>query len=195
MPKESDITDYSTLSDEVLASLLKTGNRHAYTAIYNRYHGPLYIFAYNRLKDREEAKDIIHELFLKLWMEQSKLHLTGSLSAYLYTAVRNRIINSIAHQHIAHRYIDSFLSYIEEVNQQSADYLVRHNDLQAFIQKEIESLQPRMREVFELSRNTTLSRKEIAEKLGISEETVKSHMHHALKILKARLGDLFFMVL
>lgn len=182
---------YSNYTDEALVPLLHNGDQVAYTEIYNRYHGLLYIFAYNRLKDREEAKDIIHELFLKLWTDHAHIQITGRLSVYLYTAVRNRIINSITHQQVAARYIDSFISYVEHVNYQSADYLARQNDLQAFIQREIDHLQPRMREVFELSRNSSLSRKEIAEKLGISEQTVKNHMHNALKILKSRLGDLF----
>jgi len=188
------MADYSTYKDEKLVSLLQKGDRTAYTEIYNRYHGPLYIFVYNRIKDREEAKDIIHELFLRLWTEHLQLHVTASLSAYLYTATRNRILNTIAHKQVANRYIDSFLFYIDQVDHQSADHLARQNDLQTFIQQEIENLQPRMREVFELSRNTNLSRKEIAQKLGVSEQTVKSHMHNALKILKARLGDLFFLV-
>lgn len=188
------MSGYAAHTDEALLPLLQEGDREAYTEIYNRYQVPLYIFAYNRLKDREEAKDIIHELFLKLWTDRTALQITGRLSVYLYTAVRNRIINSITHQQIANRYIDSFLSYVEQVDHQSADHLARHNDLQAFIEKEIASLQPRMREVFELSRHTSLSRREIAGKLGISEETVKSHMHNALKVLKARLGDLFFLV-
>lgn len=188
------MADYSTYTDEALVPLLQVGDRIAYTEIYNRFHGPLYIFAYNRLKDREEAKDIVHELFLKLWKECAQLQITGRLSVYLYTAARNRIINTITHQQVATRYIDSFLSYIEQVDYQSADYLLRHNDLQTFIQKEIDNLHPRMREVFELSRNSSLTRKEIAEKLGVSEQTVKSHMHRALKILKARLGNLFFMI-
>jgi DNA-directed RNA polymerase specialized sigma24 family protein len=51
-----------------------------------------------------------------------------------------------------------------------------------------------MRQVFELSRNTNYTRKEIAATLEISEETVKSHMHHALKILKAKLGSLMLLV-
>lgn len=187
------MTAYSTYTDEMLVSLLQEGDRASYTEIYERYQGPLYIFAYTRLKDREEAKDIIHELFLKLWTDHARFQVSVSLSAYLYTSVRNRIINSVTHRQIASRYIDSFHEYIEQRNQPSADHLVRHNDLQAFIQKEIDNLQPRMREVFELSRNTTLSRKEIANKLGIAEETVKSHMHSALKILKARLGHLLFL--
>jgi RNA polymerase sigma-70 factor, Bacteroides expansion family 1 len=188
------MTDYSSHSDEALISLLQTGNQDAYTEIYDRYHGLLYIFAYNRLKDREEAKDLIHELFLKLWTDRDQLTINGRLSVYLYTAVRNRIINVIARQKVASRYIDSFLSHIDHMDRQSADHLVRHNDLQTFIQHEIDSLNPRTREVFELSRQTTLTRKEIAARLGISEETVKSHMHHALRHLKARLGNLFLLI-
>lgn len=188
------MVQYSAYTDEALVPLLQEGDHEAFTEIYNRYHGPLYIFAYNRLKNREEAKDIIHELFLKLWTTRTQLQITGRLSVYLYTAVRNHIINAISHQQVASRYIDSFISYIEQIDHQSADHLARHNDLQAFIEKELANLPPRTLEVFELSRQTTLSRKEIAERLGISEETVKSHMHHALKLLKTRLGGLFFLV-
>ncbi|WP_210420826.1 RNA polymerase sigma factor [Chitinophaga sp. XS-30] len=188
------MAEYSTYTDEVLVPLLQKGDREAYTEIYNRYHGLLYIFAYNRLKDREEAKDIVHELFFGLWANHSRLAITGRLSVYLYTAVRNRIINAIAHQQVASRYIDSFLSFLGQADHQSADYLARYNDLQTFIQREISNLQPRTREIFELSRQSSLTRREIAEKLGISEETVKSHMHTALKLLKTRLGNLFFMV-
>ena|SRR5690606_11829027 len=188
------MSEYAEYTDEALLPLLQEGNQEAYAQIYHRYHGLLYVFAYNRLKNREEAKDIIHELFLKLWTDRDTLQVTGRLSVYLYTAARNRVINSISRQQVASRYINSFLSYIERIDYQSADHLARHNDLQAFIEKEIENLQPRMREVFELSRHTNLSRREIAEKLEISEETVKSHMHNALKVLRARLGDLLFLV-
>lgn len=188
------MAQYAAYIDEALVPLLKKGDREAYTEIYNRYHGLLYIFAYNRLKDREEAKDIIQELFLKLWYNHASIKISGRLSVYLYTAVRNRVINSIARQQVAFRYLDSFLSYVDQVEHQPADHLARHNNLQAFVQQEIETLKPRMREVFELSRQTTLTRREIAEKLGISEETVKSHMHGALKVLKSRLGNLFFMI-
>ncbi len=181
---------YASHTDETLVSLLQEGDSEAFTEIYNRYQGLLYVFVCKRLKNREEAKDIIHELFLKLWTDHRQLRIMGKLSVYLYSAVRNRIINTIARQEVAERYIDSFLAYIEQVDHRSADFLVRENQLQSFIQQEIDQLQPRLREVFELSRNTTLSRKQIAERLGISEETVKSHMHQALKSLKSRLGHL-----
>ncbi len=183
----------NTLPDSELLSLLRGGNRDAFTEIYDRYNGVLYLFAYNRLRDREEAKDIIHELFLSVWTKHKDLHLTINLSAYLYTAVKNRIINNITRQKVAARYIDSFQYYMDSVVN-NTDHLVRHNDLVRFIEKEIAELPPKTRLVFELSRKTNLTRKEIAGELEISEETVKSHMHVALKALRLKLGSFFFLL-
>jgi RNA polymerase sigma-70 factor (family 1) len=188
--------DSNKFSDVELLCHLKNGNHAAYEEIYNRYNGPLYIFAYKRLKNREEAKDAIHELFLKLWSDREMISAAINLPAYLYTALRNRILNTITHQKVAGRYIDSFQKFAAQLNNtDTTDHLIRHNELNAFIENEISNLHPRMRMVFEMSRKTNLSRKEIAEQLSISEETVKSHMHGALKILKVKLGALFTLIL
>lgn len=183
------LKNYSLLADNELAMLLKQGDREAYTEIYKRYNSLLYIFAYKRLGDREEVKDIIHELFLSLWMNREDLTITTGLAQYLYTCTRNRILNVITHKKISSRYVDSLQCFIEQGND-STDHLVRHKQLQAFIEKEIAALPPRMREVFEMSRKSNLSRKEIAKELDISEQTVKSQMHSALKVLRVKLGAL-----
>ncbi len=183
----------SALPDNELFSLLIGGDNDAFTEIYDRYNGLLYVFAYKKLCDREEAKDIIHELFLSLWANRENLPTKVNLSAYLYTSVRNRVINVITHQKIATRYIDSFQHYLNTSNC-STDHLVRHNDLLQFIEKQIAGLPHKTRLVFEMSRKTNLTRKEIAMELQISEETVKSHMHGALKALRVKLGALFFLL-
>ncbi len=186
---------YSKYSDVDILLLLKNGDHLAYTEIYDRYHAQMYVFAYRRLKNREEAKDIIHELFLKLWADREIIAERFVLAAYLYTSLRNRIINLIAHQKVSTRYIESFNKYIINLSDNNSDFLVRHKDLHQVIEQEIANLNPRTRKVFELSRKTNLSRKEIAQELGIAEETVKSHMHSALKVLKVKLGDLYFFFL
>ncbi len=175
--------------------MLKADDPNSFKEIYDRYNGPLYVFAYKRLKDRENSKDVVHELFLKLWSDRDMLSDRFVLSAYLYSSLRNRIINIITHQKVEERYIDSFRKYIAQHSTDNTDHLLRHNDLAAFIENEIANLHPRMRKVFELSRKMNLTRKEIAMELSISEETVKSHMHGALKILKDRLlGTLFHLL-
>lgn len=187
--------DLKSLNDQELLLLLKQGERDAFTEAYNRYSGLLYIFAFKRLKNREEAKDIIHESFLGLWANCKDLNPATVLPAYLYMVVRNKIINLVSHQKVAARYIDSFQVYLDETRTDNTDYLVRHNELMAFIEAEIANLPPRMQQVFELSRKTNLTRKEIARELNISEETVKSQMHNALKIIKIKLGPHFVLLL
>jgi len=184
---------YSTYTDMQLVALLKQGDQSAFTDIYNRYDRLLYLFAFKRLGEREEVKDIIHEIFLSLWINHEHIELSYSLSTYLHSAVRNKIVDVIAHKQVSARYIESFNLY-KDSGHNSTDHLVRHNELNAIIEKEIGALPKKMRQVFDLSRKTNMSRKEIAEELGLSEETVKSHMHHALKMLKNKLGALFYIV-
>lgn len=185
---------YSAYTDQDLAALLKAGDQYAYTEVYERYKRLLYLFAFKRLGDREEVKDIVHEIFLSLWYNKEQLNLSYSLTTYLHSAVRNKIVDVMAHKQVSARYAESFNTY-RASGQSTTDHLVRQKELTALIEKEIAALPVKMRQVFELSRNGNYSRKQIAEELGLSEETVKSHMHHAMKILKVKLGPLLVLAL
>lgn len=185
--------NYTQYSDAELAALLREGNQRAYTEVYERYKVLLYTFTLRRLGDREDAKDVVADLFLSIWARHGELEIGSSLVGYLYTAVRNRVANRFSHQAVADRYIDSFRDYLDS-GIDDTDHLVRSKEMGRLIEAEIALLPERMREVFLLSRETGLTRAEIADKLGLSEQTVKAHMHHALKILKSRLGAFFFMV-
>jgi RNA polymerase sigma-70 factor (family 1) len=184
---------YNALPDTELTTLLKAGDSLAFTEIFNRYQSLLYIFAYKKTGHREEAKDLIHELFLMLWEKRGELNIQFGLPAYLVTVLKNRIFDLYKHKKVSQRYLDTFQKYLD-TTQDTTDYLVRESDLTALIDKEIAALPCKMREVFELSRKTNLSRNEIARQLKLSPQTVKSHMHHALKILKTRLGALMVLV-
>jgi RNA polymerase sigma-70 factor (family 1) len=185
---------YGAYTDQDLAALLKGGDQYAYTEVYERYKRLLYLFAFKRLGDREEVKDIVHEIFTSLWYNKEQLNLSYSLNTYLHSAVRNKIVDVIARKQISARYAESFNAY-QASGQSTTDHLVRQKELTALIEKEIAALPVKMRQVFELSRNGNYSRKQIAEELGLSEETVKSHMHHAMKILKVKLGPLLVLAL
>lgn len=177
----------TTLSDVELISLLKQGDAVAYTIIYNRYFEELYIHAYNRLRDKDEAQDLLHELFANLWNKRTALEIKSSLAAYLYTAVRNRVMDVIAHQQVETKYISSLQHFLDH-GYCVTDHQVRERQLAALIEKGIADLPPKMREVFELSRKHEMSHKEIAAQLNLSEQTVRTQVKNALKILRLKLG-------
>ena len=184
---------YTELSDGELANLLQRGDRVAFTEIYNRYKYLLYLHAYKRLRDADEAEDLIHDLFAVLWNNRESFILKTHLSGYLYTAVRNRIFKLLAHKDVESVYISSFLEAGEKaVN--ITDHLVRENQMNLLIEKEIAALPLKMREIFEMSRKQHLSHKEIADELQISEQTVSKQVTNALKILRTKLGMFTFLV-
>lgn len=183
---------YAGFSDQELTILLKDGNALAFTEIYNRYKGLLYIHAYKRLYNREAVNDVIQELFTALWNKRETITFTGQLSGYLYTSVRNRVIDILSKQRSESAYIQSLQNFIDQ-GEDVADHLIREKQLIEVIEKEISLLPPKMREVFELSRKAHLSHREIAERLNLSELTVKKHVNNALKILRTKLGLLIFL--
>jgi DNA-directed RNA polymerase specialized sigma24 family protein len=83
-----------------LIALLKGGDEASYTEIYNRYKGILYQHAYRKLRNQDEVDDVIQELFTNLWIKRELLDFKTNLAGYLYVALRNKIINVIAHKQI-----------------------------------------------------------------------------------------------
>jgi RNA polymerase sigma-70 factor (ECF subfamily) len=128
----------------------------------------------------------VQDLFIRLWSNRESFLLKTSLPSYLFRAVRNRALDIFAHKKIKSDYVASFQEFID-LPQSTTDYLVREKDISALIDREIQSLPPKMREIFILSRKENYSHKEIAKKIGISEETVTKQIKRALKILRLRL--------
>ncbi|MGZ3749964.1 MAG: RNA polymerase sigma factor [Mucilaginibacter sp.] len=178
--------ELADLSDEGLLKEVQAGNRQAFELIYNRYKGVLYIHAYKMLRDEDEAKDVVQELFTKLYSKASIICLRTTLSAYLYTSVRNRILDIIAHRRIKTDYLASLEEFVRQ-GAYTTDQLMREKELAFQIEKEVSLLPEKMRQIFEMSRNANLSHKEIAVKLDISDKTVKKQISNALKLIKVKL--------
>jgi len=185
------MTAMELLSDQELLDLLRSGDRAAYTEIYHRYKFILHNHAFNKLRNKEEAQDILQEVFVNLWLKRESIQVTN-LSGYLYSAVRNRILDYFAHNQVKLKYIDQVEPDLSDV---PTDYRVRENQLRELIEKEIAELSPRVREVFEMSRKRHMTHKEIADALGTSEETVKKQVSGALKLLRMKLGILIYVFL
>jgi RNA polymerase sigma-70 factor (family 1) len=181
------LADYSRYSDADLTELLRSGDRVAFTEIYNRYKLILHNHAWNKTRNQVETQDAIQEVFSNLWTKREVIQIGSNLSGYLYTSVRNHILNIFAKKQVQEKYINSIQQYSKQKTDLT-DHRVRESMLRDIIEKEIADLPPRMREVFELSRKQHLSHKEIAAIMGTTEQTVKKQVSNALKHLRSRLG-------
>ncbi|TCC96578.1 RNA polymerase sigma-70 factor [Pedobacter hiemivivus] len=184
---------YSTCTDQELVGLLKQGNRYAYTEIFERYSKVMYSHVYNKLRDDEGARDIVQDIFVILWEKRLVIE-NINLLGYLFTMVRNKVLNLVSHHKVVSDYETSIRNYMQPEGKM-ADELIREKQLAAIITAEIEALPPRMREIFELSRYEHLSNKEIATKLNLSEHTVADQIKKSLKTLRLKIGLSIIMAL
>lgn len=178
---------YNKYSDADLIALLKSGDRTAFTEIYDRYWSVLYLHARQMLRDQDDASDVIQEVFTSIWNRAKDLELSVSLNAYLYRSVRNSVLNMIRKGKLEGDYRKSLTAFYAK-GEFSTDDQVNFNDLKNLIEREVELLPKKMRVVFELSRGQHASHAEIAQQLNMSDEAVKKQISRALAILRRKLG-------
>lgn len=161
--------------------LFISGSEDAFDTIFKRYYEGLLNFAKVLIPyPTDEAEDIVADMFCTLWNNRKQIHITNTLGAYLYTAVKNRVFDHYRKRkmifHIPEDVADDY---------QQPDHLLMYKDVTLRIQHLISELPPQMRLVFQLHRYEGFSYEEIAALLNISVNSVKTHMFRALKSLKA----------
>ncbi len=187
--------DIRKLTDADLAALLKERNHAAFTEIYNRYWQELYIYAHRRLKDEDEAADVVQDLFTTLWNRSSEdFHIDTSLKAYLYTAIRNQTLNNIQKTNRKEAYTEKLAQVFEE-SLNTTDNDINFRELSALLEREIAKLPPRMKAVYQKSRVEGLSHRAIAEEMGITEASSKTTLNRAVNYLKAKLAPFLSILL
>lgn len=183
---------YKTYSDEDLAERILQGDEMAYMEVYYRYFGIIYAFSRKILQDDDQAEDITQDIFLALFEKMGNLQVT-SLRAYLYQSARYALIDHSRKQQSRDNYMAGLGDYYAQ-GVWTTDDAVIENELHAQIEKQICQLPAKMRTIFELSRKSHLSTKEIAAQIGISEGTVRLQIHHAISRLRSRLTIFFTMI-
>jgi RNA polymerase sigma-70 factor (family 1) len=183
-------TGYIDLSDEKLLALLKDGHEEAFDHLYFRYRNKLLSVAYNRLKSREIAEEIVQDVFTDIWQKRQTLQIRNKLSSYLCTAIKYAVLDHIRSQNTKDSYVAEMMKVTERAAL-SVEHAVEFYELDFHLNKSIEALPEKCREVFTLSRYENYSVREIAEKLDISPETAKYHIAHALKTLRLNLKHIY----
>ncbi|EHQ29083.1 RNA polymerase sigma factor [Mucilaginibacter paludis] len=186
--------DLKALADTALVEKVRMNHAGAFDEVFKRYWEHLYVFALKRLKDEDEAKDAVQDVFIGYWQRAAALELTGTLEAYLFSAVRYEVLRKIAS---ASKQEEKLLHYTNVVLPEFIATLdpLEQNELMLAIDREISALPARLKEIYQLSKEENLSIKEIALRLNLSEQTVKNQLSAALKKLRAGLKEAFILIL
>ncbi len=191
------MSSYFTYSDVQLVELLKTGDDGAFTALYDRYWEKLLARAILRLKSTEDAKEVVQDVFIRLWNRREILTIQNSFYTYIAAALKYEIIRRLAERKKRHSDVTGLIedAGVLKVQDHATQHQLDFHDLQQRLEASIQQLPEKCRLVFRLSREKGLSEKEIAEALQISPKTVQGHITHAINSLRSSLNSFFALFL
>lgn len=173
------------VSDGVLVNMIGEGDESAFEMLYTRYAEGLMAFAASRLGTIEEARDIIHDLFVHFWEQRQETGIHTNVRGFLFAAVRYRIIDHIRKASVRERYQKQLNSLPEMVS--ATEEELEAKELEIKIRELANDLSPRVREVFLLSRFEFLMADQIAARMGTSTQTVKNQLTTAISYIRSRL--------
>jgi RNA polymerase sigma-70 factor (ECF subfamily) len=179
-------------SNEKLIAGIQQGDIAAFEELYKRYYVFLCLVAGHIVKDDCDAEEIVSDVFMRLWKIRDKLSITTSIKAYLVKAVQNTSLNYLRQDKIFNRRTDLSDSDGYEMLAWDSDYplgRLYEKEILEILKDGIGNLPDACREIFLLSRNEDMKYCAIAEKLGISINTVKTQMKIALARLRETVKD------
>ncbi len=168
-----------------LVTQLKAGCESAFRIIYHKYWSLVFNFTRLYISSPSEAEEVVQEVFVKFWEARHILDTDKPLKGFLFIITRNLIFNKFRRNFNEVNYKMTVLKGVSQSYEIEDDIEV--NDLKLFIDKLIEELPIRQKEVFKLSREKNLTHHEISTLLSISEKTIERHITEAIKFIKKRM--------
>lgn len=177
------------ITDAELLVRCSDGESDAFEVIYRRHAPRLFAFLLRSTGDPALAVDLRQEAFLRLWAARERWGGQPSARAFLIHAARGLMVDARRRSSVRLRHGERAGEIVHSAPA-PPDELLHRGELAARIQRAIDALPPRQREVFVMKRDAGLSYREIGDLLGISPKTVEVHMVSALRGLRAALQDL-----
>lgn len=182
------------MEDELLFNQLEKGSQEAFTHIYSKYHKLVYVLAFRYLLSQEAAEDVVQYVFTRLWEYRSELHVTINLKNYLFTMTKNYVLNIIRNE-------NNVVSKNYELFQETPVYeddlvekLEQKEMIHIFYQA-LDKLPQQKREICLMKVNDELTNQQIADKMSLSINTIKTHYSEALKILRIYMRELLMILI
>lgn len=182
------------ISDTELFHRIQKGDEKAFTIAYELYNKLIYVLSYRYLMDEERAKDVVQYVFVKLWEYRAELNIGISLKNFLFTMAKNYILNLIRNENTAlekqYEIAQQVLGYEDDL----VEKLERREQMSLFYQA-LAKLPEQKKRICVMKIREEMSNKEIAERLNVSINTVKTHYAESLKLLRRELLKLLMIII
>lgn len=165
---------------------LRAGDEACFEAVYRRYYRPLCTYS-ARFVPTNRAEELVQDTLMWLWENRTTLIPEMSLKSLLFTIVRNKSINHLSHDTVRSR----VMRQLEERYRDEFDDpdLYLENELMRHFQEALEKLPPEFRETFRMHRLEGMTHRQIAEKLGVSPQTVNYRIGQTVRFLRTELRE------
>lgn len=175
------------ISNTELIKRLKEGDIKAFDEIYRSYCNRLFGFVLNIIKQESDAEEIVQEVFVRIWSSRNKIDEFASFDSFLFTIAYNNTMSLLRKRVNEQKYLDHLKNIQKEGFSNDIIDELHYQELHQRYKQVINQLTPRQKEIYLLSREEGLTYKEIAEKTGISKNTVEIHMTKAINFIKNNL--------
>ena len=175
--------------EEQFLQRINTKQTEAFRELFSEFYNSLVLFAMGFVEQQDVAEDIVQETFITVWENKKTFNSYQGLKAYLYELVQNKCTNYLKHRQVE----DKYASYVKTTGEEAeGDYSLMQEEIYRELYMAVRELPEKCQRVFELHLEGKKN-DEIAEILGISVLTVKSHKQNAIHILKEKMGNLFLL--
>jgi RNA polymerase sigma-70 factor (ECF subfamily) len=175
-------------SENELLSLVAAGDRQAFTRLYSQYLDVAYHYVYLFTKSKDEAEEILQEVFVKIWENREKLAEVQSFKNYLFKAAKNRVLDEVRKVQVRHR-VFTEIKRGKTVNDETTTDTIAYKDYYRVVQQAIEKLPPKRKLIFRMNTENGLSHDEIAAQLGVSKSMVKNQLYKAYEFVRQYLSQ------
>lgn len=172
--KETDVTP-------AVIEALRGGDHNAYDRVFLCFYDKVNGFVGSLVKHREDAEDIVGDIFVRLWSDREKLDPGRNFSSFMYTSARNAVFNYFRHKKVLNDYAAAASSE-EGTCATDEEFIAKETKL--LVELTVNNMPSQRQAVFRLNREEGLSNDEIARQLGISRKTVEKHLRLALSDIK-----------
>lgn len=173
--------------EHILIAELKRGSKEAFDRIYKLYAGRLLAYCVHYTKSREDAEEIVQDVFVALWNSRETIRQEDTLHSLLFTISKHRVIN-VYRSTLNSPVYEDYVDYQNELSAGEDCDRVEYEQYVKIVKDAIRRLPSTQQRVITLSRFSQLSNKEIAERLSLSEQTVKNQLSVGLKTLRELLA-------